>query len=208
MRRFLLASHNQHKIKEFKAILADMTNVLGEFELFSFDDISIPDDIVEDGTTFEENALIKARAGAALGYITIADDSGLAVDALNGAPGIFSARYAGEHGDDDANNRLLIHNLQGKENRCARYVCAIACAFPNGDTFTVRGECEGLMIDTPRGSNGFGYDPFFYVPALQMTFAEASPEEKNKISHRGLASHLFASKLTEYFANGEIYAEQ
>ncbi len=198
MKKFLLASHNQHKIREFKVILSSLQDELGEFELFSFGDIAVPDDIVEDGTTFEENALIKARAGAALGYITISDDSGLAVDALGGAPGIFSARYAGGHGDDDANNQLLIKNLQGIDNRKARYVCAIACAFPSGEAFTVRGECEGEIIDTPRGNNGFGYDPYFYVPSLGMTFAEASPEAKNAISHRGIASKRFAEKLMDY----------
>ncbi len=198
MKKFLLASHNKFKIREFRAILASLEAELGAFELFSFDDISVPDDIVEDGDTFEANALIKARAGAALGYITISDDSGLAVDALDGAPGIFSARYSGMHGDDDANNRLLIQNLQGIENRHAKYVCAIACVFPNGDSFTVRGECHGEIVDTPRGSNGFGYDPYFYVPSLGMTFAEADPEAKNAISHRGIASQLFAKRLTEY----------
>ncbi len=198
MRKFLLASHNKHKIKEFHAILASLTDVLGPFELFSFDDIAVPDNIVEDGETFEENALIKARAGAALGYITVADDSGLAVDALDGAPGIFSARYAGGHGDDDANNRLLIKNLHGIADRHAKYVCAIACAFPNGDAFTVRGECHGEIIDTPCGENGFGYDPYFYVPSLGMTFAQVSPEVKNGMSHRGIASRLFAEKLIAY----------
>ncbi len=198
MRRFLLASHNQHKIREFRAILTSLRDVLGEFELLSFDDIAVPDDIVEDGDTFEANALIKARAGAALGYITIADDSGLAVDALNGAPGIYSARYAGMHGDDDANNALLIKNLRGVNDRTAKYVCAIACVFPNGDHFTVRGECYGEIIDTPYGNNGFGYDPYFYVPSLGMTFAEADPDAKNAISHRGIASKLFAEKLTAY----------
>ncbi len=197
MKKFLLASHNRHKISEFHAILSSLADVLGPFEMLSFDDIHVPDDIVENGVTFEENALIKARAGASLGYITIADDSGLAVDALDGAPGIFSARYAGGHGDDDANNRLLIANLAGVKNRRAKYVCAIACVFPDGNSFTVRGECYGEIIDIPRGENGFGYDPYFYVPELGMTFAEASPAAKNAISHRGVASKLFAARLTE-----------
>ena len=192
---FLLATHNKNKLREFRAIMEEEKDAIGAFELLSLDDIGFTDDVVEDGETFEENAMIKAKAGAKLGYITFADDSGLAVDALGGAPGIYSARYSGEHGNDEGNNQLLLKNLQGHSDRSARYVCAIACASPDGMEFVVRGECEGMILDGYQGNGGFGYDPLFFVPALNKTFAEASLEDKNKISHRGVATRLFVREL-------------
>ena len=192
---FLLATHNKNKLREFRAIMEEEKDAIGAFELLSLDDIGFTDDVVEDGETFEENAMIKAKAGAKLGYITFADDSGLAVDALGGAPGIYSARYSGEHGNDEGNNQLLLKNLQGESDRSARYVCAIACASPDGMEFVVRGECEGMILDGYLGNGGFGYDPLFFVPALNKTFAEASLEDKNKISHRGVATRLFVREL-------------
>ena len=195
MIKFLLASQNQNKVREFRTIMESLRESIGEFELYSLRDIGSLDDVVEDGTTYEENAMIKAKAGAALGYITFADDSGLSVDALGGAPGIFSARYSGEHGNDEENNRLLLKNLENVDDRTARYVCAIACAFPNGEEFVVRGECEGVILREYRGKSGFGYDPLFYVPQLNKTFAEITLDEKNKLSHRGVATRLFIDEL-------------
>ena len=193
MLTLLLASGNKNKIREFERLLAP----LGDIRLLSLSDIGFKGDIEENGTTFEENALIKARAGAALGYVTIADDSGLEVDALGGAPGVYSARYSGMHGDDKANNRKLLSEMKGQENRKGRYVCVIACAAPNGDSFTVRGECEGLIAEEEKGSGGFGYDPLFYLPMYGRTMAEISAEEKNSMSHRAEAAAAFCRVFAE-----------
>lgn len=198
MTTFLLATHNANKLVEFRRIFETLKEKIGAYELLSFSDIGFDDDVEETGTTFEENALIKARAGAARGYITIADDSGLAVDALDGAPGIYSARFCGRHGDDEGNNRMLLEQLKGKQDKTARYVCAIACVFPDGRSFTVRGTCEGEIIDTPRGTLGFGYDPLFWIPEKGMTFAEMPLDEKNKMSHRSAAAALFAEKIISF----------
>ena len=193
----ILASRNKKKIREMEEILS---RHIPAIRILSLDDIGFEGDIEEDGVTFEENALIKARtameaAGNRIG--AIADDSGLAVDALNGAPGIYSARYAGDHGDDAANNALLIRNLADvpAAERTARFVCCIACVFPDGTSFTVRGETEGLIIDDARGEGGFGYDPYFYYEPYGKTFAELTAEQKNAISHRGKAVEKLAAKL-------------
>ena len=193
----ILASRNKKKIREVEAILA--THFPG-IRILSLDDIGFEGDIEEDGTTFEENALIKARtAMAASGnrIAAIADDSGLAVDALNGDPGVYSARYAGGHGDDAANNALLLKNLAHLplEQRTARFVCCIALVYPDGREMTVRGETEGLIIDDARGDGGFGYDPYFYYQPFGKTFSELTAEEKNAISHRGKAIAKLADKL-------------
>ena len=193
MTTFVLATHNPHKLREFRVLIADLADRIGPAELLSLDDIGATGDVEETGTTFEENALIKARVGASMGYVTFADDSGLSVDALDGAPGIYSARYSG--GDDEDNNQLLLKNMRDNTDRTARYVCAIACVFPDGEEFTVRGECEGELLHEYRGNGGFGYDPMFYVPALGKTFAEATLDEKNTVSHRGVATRLFAAEL-------------
>lgn len=199
MKTFLLATHNHNKAREFREIFATLVPVLGECRLITFDDLGDVTEVEETGNTFEENALIKARAGAGLGYITVADDSGLAVDALDGAPGIYSARYSGGHGDDSANNRLLLERLNGVTDRSAHYVCAVACAFPDGREFTVRGECDGVILTEPsKGTGGFGYDPLFYIPACKRTFAEMTPEEKNAMSHRAVAIRRFAQELPKY----------
>ena len=212
--KIILASRNKKKIREMEAILA--RHVEG-VQLLSLDDIGFEGDIEEDGTTFEENALIKARTAmkaakkkiAAIAddrIAAIADDSGLAVDALNGAPGVYSARYAGGHGDDAANNALLLQNLSAVPNheRTARFVCCIACVFPSGREITVRGETEGLIIDDARGEGGFGYDPYFYYEPYGKTFAELTADQKNAISHRGKA----VAKLAEALKSGEYIHEQ
>jgi XTP/dITP diphosphohydrolase len=193
----ILASRNKKKIREVEAILA--THFPG-IRILSLDDIGFEGDIEEDGTTFEENALIKARTALAASgnrIAAIADDSGLAVDALNGDPGVYSARYAGGHGDDAANNALLLRNLAHLpvEQRTARFVCCIALVYPDGREMTVRGETEGLIIDDARGDGGFGYDPYFYYEPFGKTFSELTAEEKNAISHRGKAIAKLADKL-------------
>ncbi len=200
--KIVLASRNAKKIEEVKRILSEFSE-LSKISVLSLDDVGIHGDIEEDGTTFEENALIKARVGAINGCIGLADDSGLEVDALGGAPGIYSARYAGEaggHASDERNNEFLLENLKDvpQNQRTARYVAAIACVFPDGREFTVRGTAEGVIIDDYRGNGGFGYDPIFYFPEFKKTFAELSPEEKNSVSHRGKAMRLFANELKKY----------
>lgn len=156
---------------------------------------------VEDGATFEENAVIKARHYARLaqsaipGLLLFADDSGLEVDALAGAPGVYSARYCGHHGDDLANNRLLIENLRGVENRSARFVCAIALVEGDKLRGVFRGAVEGVIVDEPRGSGGFGYDPHFYYPPFNCTFGEANAAQKFAVSHRGQALRAMLAAL-------------
>ncbi len=180
--KIFLATGNKHKIKEIEKIFK-MDNV----EILSINDgIEIPE-VEEDGTTFEENSKKKALEIAKFtNMITIADDSGLCVDALDGAPGVYSARYAGEHGNDLDNNKKLVRELQGIENRKARFVCVITLAKPTGETYSFRGEVEGDIIDVPQGTEGFGYDPHFFMKEYGKTLAEI-PEIKNKISHRARA---------------------
>lgn len=190
----VLASHNRGKIAELDRLLHEE---LGDLIILkSLDDIGFFEDIEENGITFAENALIKANAIAARGYIALADDSGLLVDALDGAPGVYSARYAGEHGDDAANNALLLERLAGVKNRHAAFVCTFACVFPDGRAPIVAEGClEGEILDAPRGTGGFGYDPLFYYPPLGKTLAELDRAEKNSISHRGAAVRAFAAQL-------------
>ena len=193
--KIFIATKNQKKLTELERILIPMG-----FEVLSEKDLSetFPD-VEEDGTTFEENAIIKASAGLKnTGLISVADDSGICVDYLGGAPGIFSARYSGEHGDDESNNQKLLSELDGVplSKRTARYVAAIACVFPDGKKFTVRGECEGKIGFEPKGSNGFGYDPYFISELGVM--AELTAEEKDSISHRGKALKLFKKELKKY----------
>ena len=201
--KIVFASGNKHKIEEFGAILK---KYLPDIDVVSMKEVGIFDDIVEDGLTFEENAMIKAKAVSKYGYIGVADDSGITVDALDGAPGIYSARYAGEHGNDKKNNQKLLADMQGIENRNGAFVCAIACAFPEGmsnDDFCVRGECHGVLLHEEKGNGGFGYDPLFFVEEYGKTFGELSAEEKNKISHRAVATELFAKKFCKELINKE-----
>lgn len=184
--KIFLATGNKKKINEITKNLDG--NLDGnKYEILSINDgIEIPE-VVEDGDTFEANSQKKALEIAKFtGMVTIADDSGLCVDALNGAPGIYSARYSGEDATDEENNELLIKNLSGIENRAAKFVCVISLAKPNGEVYSFRGEYEGEIIDTPRGGVGFGYDPYFYVKEYGKTFAEM-PEIKVKVSHRARA---------------------
>ena len=194
--KIVLASSNKNKIKELRAILSE---ILGDdIEVLSLKDVGITEEIVEDGNSFEENALIKARAAAKSGMIGIGDDSGLTVEALDGAPGIYSARYAGEHGNDELNNRLLLENMKGIANRKASFVCCIACAFPDGrEDIVVNGYIHGEILETQKGDGGFGYDPLFYVKEFDKTLAELTSEEKNKVSHRANALQAFAKIFKE-----------
>lgn len=193
--KLVLASKNAKKLKEMNEILSGMG-----VEVCLQSDVGIDIDVEETGTTFEENSLLKARAVMeASGLPAIADDSGLCVDALNGAPGVFSARYGGEGLDDAGRYRLLLANMPKGAARTAKFVSVITCCFPNGDVLTARGECPGTIAFAPMGEGGFGYDPVFFLPKLKKTFAQLAPEEKNAISHRGRALEAFQAKLEEYF---------
>ena len=191
--KLILASNNAHKLGEIRAILG------GEFEeILSLRQAGIDHETVEDGQTFLENAEKKAREIMELsGCCALADDSGLCVDALDGAPGIYSARFCGRHGDDAANNRLLLEKLQGREDRGAHYVCAIALARPDGSLVEAEGYLYGQIAHEEVGSYGFGYDPLFYLPDYGCTGAQIPPEEKNRISHRAQALHRLVEKLNE-----------
>lgn len=192
-RRLVLASHNLKKTGELRAILAPLG-----FELLSLADFPGAPVPEENGATFEENAVIKARSAVAhTGVAAIADDSGLAVAALGGEPGVWSARYAGEDADDDANNRLLLKRLADvpPERRNAAFVSVVAVALPDGTVRTYRGEAEGVILAAPRGNAGFGYDPLFLSNDLGVTFAEADADAKNRISHRGRALSLFIQNM-------------
>lgn len=185
MSKIIFATGNAGKMKEIKEILSDLS-----YEVLSMKEAGVTADIIEDGTTFEENALIKARTIAQLtGEIAMADDSGLEVDYLDKAPGIYSARFLGEDTSYEIKNKYLIDQLAGVEgdDRSARFVCAIACVWPDGKERVYRATIEGVLAKEPAGENGFGYDPIFYVPEYGKTTAELSMEEKNEISHRAKA---------------------
>ena len=181
--RLLIATRNHHKLREIKSIL-DLPGV----EIVGVDSIPGLPEVEEDGATFEENARKKAvTIAAASGLLTMADDSGLEVDALGGAPGVYSARYAGEECDDSANNSKLLRELDGVEDRSARFRCVIALAYPDGRCMSVDGCCEGRIATEPRGENGFGYDPLFIPEGGDRSFAEIGDMEKSRISHRARA---------------------
>lgn len=192
---FLIATHNMKKRVELERILSPLG-----ISVKTADEAGINlTDVEETGTTFEENAELKAVSGCQeSGMPCIADDSGLMVDALDGAPGVYSARFAGDHGNDQKNNDKLLECLKDVkyEDRTAKYVACVCCVFPDGRKFTVRGECHGVIGFDEKGSNGFGYDPLFYIDG--RAFAEFSPEEKDKISHRGNALRKFAEELPKY----------
>ena len=193
MKRMIFATGNENKMKEIREILGALS-----LEILSMKEAGVSADIVEDGKTFEENALIKARAICKLaGEMVLADDSGLEIDYLNKEPGIYSARYMGEDTSYHIKNKSLIDRLEGvpDEKRTARFVCAIAAAFPDGSVKTVRAAMEGRIGYKESGENGFGYDPIFYLPEYGCTSAEISMEEKNKISHRGKALRAIKDEL-------------
>lgn len=196
MRILLLATTNQHKINEYRAIFSAIP-----FQLRSLRDFEVETDVEETGSTFRENAELKALTYATmLGQLSLADDSGLEIDALNGAPGIYSARFAGRETAYEERFRLILEQLKDVpvEQRTARFVCAITVAEPSGYCRTVEGVIEGIIADAPRGENGFGYDPIFFVPELGKTTAELPPEQKNRISHRGRAGQLAAALLRDW----------
>lgn len=188
----VIATRNKGKLEEFKVILADKYD-----EILSLSDFDAFPEIEETGSSFRENAFIKAKAACDfLEVDAIADDSGLVVEALGGAPGIYSARYAGKNASDHENNEKLLLELEGKENRDAKFVCCIALVLKDGTRKFFEGECRGRIISEKRGTSGFGYDPVFYVPRYGKTIAELGPEIKNKISHRAMA----CGKLLSYFS--------
>lgn len=221
MVEIVLASNNKKKIAELETLLTSAAS--NGIKILSLKDIGHTEEIIEDGDTFEENSIIKASVPAAKGYIGIADDSGLAVDYLNGEPGVYSARYSGEGANDETNRKKLLENLEGvpAEKRSAKFVCTATVVFPKESayivpeewripawlaeksgadtekTMVVRGECHGTILTEEHGDGGFGYDPLFFYPAFGATFAEISGEQKNKVSHRGLAMAEFTKKLAE-----------
>ena len=196
----VIATENEHKLKEIGAILKDL-----QLEVLSIRDAGLEGlKIIENGDTFEENALIKARAVMEkTGKLAIADDSGLEVDMLNSQPGIYSARFAGENVTDDENNKKLLKLLEDVPlyARTARFVCSIAAVFPNGDTIVLRGECPGIIGLEPKGKGGFGYDPLFIVEKYNKTFAELGEEKKNRISHRAVALEKLKKELKSRLKN-------
>ncbi|MBQ5735553.1 MAG: XTP/dITP diphosphatase [Lachnospiraceae bacterium] len=196
MNRIVFATGNENKMKEIREILGDLNT-----EIISLKQAGIDVEIIEDGKSFEENALIKARAiWKETKGIVLADDSGLEVDYLNGEPGIYSARYLGEDTSYDIKNKAIIDRLEGvpDEKRTARFVCVIAAVFPDGTELTTRGTIEGIIGYEQKGDNGFGYDPIVYVPELKKTTAELSMEEKNEISHRGNALRKMKKNIIKY----------
>ncbi len=192
--KFVLASQNKHKLAEMQAILS-----AHGVEVVLQSDLGLHVDVEETGETFAENALLKARAVMeACGLPAIADDSGVCVDALNGAPGVYSARYGGPDLDDTGRYRLLLENMRGAGSRAAHFTSAIACVFPNGDAIEAEGICPGTIAFAPQGDGGFGYDPVFFLPQLRKTYAQLTAEEKAAVSHRGKALEVFDGKLREY----------
>jgi XTP/dITP diphosphohydrolase len=196
MKTIVVASNNNHKIEEIKNILKGLP-----YRVISMKEAGINVEVEETGTTFLENAYIKASEIHSLinnkEYLVMSDDSGIEVDALGGAPGVYSARYAGEHGNSEKNNEKLLKELQGKkqEERKARFVCAIVLVGISEKAIKVQGTVEGYVTEEIKGKDGFGYDPLFYVPEYNMTFAEMSSEDKNKISHRSKALNMLLEEI-------------
>lgn len=192
--KFVLASQNKHKLAEMQSILSAQG-----VEVVLESDLGLHVEVEETGETFAENAMIKARAVMeASGLPAIADDSGVCVDALNGGPGIYSARYGGPELDDTGRYRLLLENMRGAKTRAAHFTSCIACVFTNGDTLEAEGVCPGTIAFAPQGDGGFGYDPVFFLPELRKTYAQLTQEEKAAVSHRGKALAVFEGKLRDY----------
>ncbi len=199
MTEIIFATNNQDKVREIREIFAD-----SPVQIRTLKECGIDVDVEENGTTFEENAKIKAEAVCRMtGAITLADDSGLEIDYLNGEPGIYSARYMGKDTSYRIKNAKLIERLDGvpDEKRTARFVCAAAAAYPDGSTDVVRGTMEGRIAYEEAGQNGFGYDPIFYLPQYGCTSAQLAPEQKNAISHRGKAMRLISQKVREHIGD-------
>lgn len=195
--KFVLASQNKNKLEEMQSILS-----AHGIEVILQSELGLHVEVEETGETFAENALLKAKAVMeASGLPAIADDSGVCADALNGAPGVYSARYGGPDLDDAARYRLLLNSMRGASTRTAHFTSAIACIFPNGDTIEAEGICPGTIAFAPQGTGGFGYDPIFFLPELRKTYAQLTPEEKALVSHRGKALAIFEEKLKEYLSN-------
>lgn len=188
----VFATGNQGKMREIRQIMGDM-----DVTILSMKEAGIESDVEETGATFEENAILKAKAAAGTSYIVLADDSGLEIDYLGGEPGIYSARYMGEDTSYEIKNQNLLERLEGVEDdkRSARFICAIAACFPDGTVLTTRGVVEGRIAWGPAGEGGFGYDPIFYLPEYGATSAELSAEEKNAVSHRGKALRAMKEEL-------------
>lgn len=198
MKKLVIASNNKNKIKEIKEILSELN-----IEVISLSEAGIDIDVEETGNTFIENAYIKALEIFKLvkdrGYMVLADDSGLSVDALGGAPGIYSARFAGEHGNDKKNNEKLLGMMKNVNNRNGKFICAMALIIDENNIIKVQGEVEGIIQEEERGKNGFGYDPLFYYPEYKVTFGEMDGELKNNISHRRRALNELEKELKRYF---------
>ncbi len=200
MIKVVLATRNKNKINELRTFFKELSNL--DITVLSLNDIGYYGEIEEGGKTFEENAILKASVPARLGYIGIADDSGICVDALGGQPGIYSARFSG--GSDEDNNDLLLKKLENESVRDAKYVCAMAVVFPDhSNDFTVRGECFGKILTERHGDGGFGYDPLFYYEPFGKTFAEVDMAKKNRVSHRGVAMRSLIKKLTKVMTNDQ-----
>jgi XTP/dITP diphosphohydrolase len=200
MQKLLIATHNQGKLREFRQLLSDL-----DLEVADLDAVGITEDVEETGTTFAENAILKARAYAEMsGLLTWADDSGLEIDALEGRPGVYSARYGGPGLSPRDRYLLVLDELKAhpRETWTARFRCVVALALPNGEVHTVEDAVEGVITDQPAGEHGFGYDPIFYIPEYQATMAEISAEIKNQISHRGKASRAARQLLQKLLADG------
>ncbi len=199
-RWIVLASRNRGKTREIADLLKDFP-----VEIKNLDEFGPISEVEEDGSTFEENAFKKASFVAkALGLPAMADDSGLEVEALGGTPGVYSARYAGDRATDKENNAKLLMEMNGKKNRAAAFMCVISIAVPAGVALTYEGRCEGLIAEAPAGDNGFGYDPIFFYPAMQKTFAQLTVGEKNLVSHRGKA----LAEVKEEFEKVLIWIQQ
>ena len=201
-RPLLIATKNRGKVAEYRDLLADLP-----FQILSLEDVGIDVDVEETGSTFEENAILKAQTYAQLsGLLTWADDSGLAVDALGGWPGVHSARHAGPHATDADRIAILLQKLQGvpPEQRTAAFHCTVAVATPQGQVWTTQGMCSGVILEQPEGRGGFGYDPVFFVPVLGETFAQLTPKQKNAISHRGIAARKARELLIRLVEEGVL----
>lgn len=198
MKKLVIASNNKNKIKEIKEILGRLN-----IHVISLNEAGIDIDVEETGESFIENSYIKAKEIFNLvkdkGYMVLADDSGLSVEALGGAPGIYSARYAGEHGNDKKNNEKLLREMKNIENRKGKFICAMSLIIDENNSIKVQGEIEGIILEEERGKNGFGYDPLFYYPQYEVSFGEMNGELKNNISHRREALNMLEREIKDYF---------